>query len=176
MSVDGEADPGRAFTPAPGPHAPGPGRIFPVFAVPGEGERAVLRSQAWAEGAVDDEAVGLLRFTLKQSQVVRKDLDEFVGVHKPGEPRSKRKATWDAAADGGKGAPVAGSSGRWRSYVYADLVARDKCGLDLFWLRDESLEDSAKLPEPAVLAREIADDLRAALEQIEAVIDDLPQQ
>ena len=36
-----------------------------------------------------------------------------------------------------------------------------------------SLEDSASLPEPHVLAAEIADDLRAALEQIEDVLEDL---
>jgi len=31
----------------------------------------------------------------------------------------------------------------------------------------KSIEDSANLPEPHVLAEEIADDLRASLEQIE---------
>lgn len=40
-------------------------------------------------------------------------------------------------------------------------------------LRDESLEDSANLPAPEVIAEEIADDLRSALEQIEAVLGDL---
>jgi len=38
---------------------------------------------------------------------------------------------------------------------------------------DESIEDSANLPEPHVLAEEIADDLRASLEQIEDVLADL---
>jgi len=42
-------------------------------------------------------------------------------------------------------------------------------------LRDESLEDSANLPDPHILAEEIADDLRAALEQIEDVLGDLQQ-
>ena len=51
--------------------------------------------------------------------------------------------------------------------------ARDKASLDIFWLRDESLEDSANLPEPHILAAEIADDLRAALEQIEDILGDL---
>ena len=41
------------------------------------------------------------------------------------------------------------------------------------WLRDESLEDSANLPDPHILAAEIADDLRASLEQIEDVLADL---
>ena len=34
--------------------------------------------------------------------------------------------------------------------------------LDIFWLRDESLEDSDNLPDPDVLAQEIVDDLEAA--------------
>ena len=45
--------------------------------------------------------------------------------------------------------------------------------LDLFWLRDESLEDSANLPDPHILAQEIADDLRSALGQIEDILGDL---
>jgi len=54
---------------------------------------------------------------------------------------------------------------RWRAYDYEDLVNRDKASLDIFWLRDKSLEDSDNLPDPDVLAQEIVDDLEAALEQ-----------
>ena len=60
-------------------------------------------------------------------------------------------------------------------FTYDEIVARDKCSLDIFWLKDESLEDSANLPDPHVLAAEIADDLRSALEQIESVLADLQQ-
>lgn len=42
-----------------------------------------------------------------------------------------------------------------------------------FGLRDESLVDAANLPDPHVLAAEIADDLRANLEQIDDVPADL---
>jgi type I restriction enzyme M protein len=38
--------------------------------------------------------------------------------------------------------------------------------LDIFWLKDKSLEDSDDLPPPDVLAQEIADDLQAALELV----------
>lgn len=55
-------------------------------------------------------------------------------------------------------------------------MKRDKVNLDLFWLRDESLEDSEALPEPDVLAREIADDLQTALEQFSSVADELARQ
>jgi len=63
--------------------------------------------------------------------------------------------------------------GRWRAYEYGEIVQRDKCSLDIFWLKDESLEASEKLPEPDVIAWEIVEDLRAALEQFEAVAADL---
>lgn len=40
-------------------------------------------------------------------------------------------------------------------------------------LGSSSLEDSARLPDPHILAEEIADDVRSALEQIESVLGDL---
>ena len=45
--------------------------------------------------------------------------------------------------------------------------------LDIFWLRDESLEDSANLPDPDTLAAEIAEDLQAALDQFALIAQDL---
>ena len=59
--------------------------------------------------------------------------------------------------------------GRWRSFNYEELVKRDKVNLDIFWLKDESLEDSEDLPDPDVLTQEIVADLQTALEQFSAV-------
>ena len=101
-------------------------------------------------------------FTLKTKPLARADLDEFVACFKPGD-RHKRVATWSETTP----------EGRWRPYSYEEITSRDKVSMDLFWLRDESLEDSASLPEPHVLAQEIADDLRSALAQIEDVLGDL---
>ncbi len=42
------------------------------------------------------------------------------------------------------------------------MQERDKLSLDITWLRDESLEDTDNLPDPAILAAEIVEDLRAA--------------
>ena len=53
------------------------------------------------------------------------------------------------------------------------MIARDKVNLDIFWLRDESLEDTANLPDPDVLALEIVEDLQAALEQFSEIAEDL---
>ena len=63
--------------------------------------------------------------------------------------------------------------GRWRAYSYDELIARDKVNLDIFWLRDESLEDTANLPNPDVLATEIVEDLQAALEQFSEIAEDM---
>jgi type I restriction enzyme M protein len=101
-------------------------------------------------------------FTLKERPMTRQDLDEFVECFRPGD-RHTRAATWSPEKP----------DGRWRPYPYEEIIARDKVSLDLFWLRDESLEDAADLPDPHILAEEIADDLRAALEQIEDVLGDL---
>jgi type I restriction enzyme M protein len=101
-------------------------------------------------------------FTLKTNRLTRDDLAEFVTLYNPAD-RHQRKATWTEKKQ----------EGRWRAYAYDEIIARDKASLDIFWLRDESLEDSANLPEPHILAAEIADDLRASLEQIEDVLADL---
>jgi type I restriction enzyme M protein len=52
-------------------------------------------------------------------------------------------------------------------------VKRDKASLDTFWLKDESLEDSANLPAPDVLAAEIIEDLQAALDEFALIAEDL---
>jgi type I restriction enzyme M protein len=45
--------------------------------------------------------------------------------------------------------------------------------MDILWLRDGSLEDSVNLPDPNVLALEIAEELEAALQQFAAMAEDL---
>ena len=101
-------------------------------------------------------------FTLKTNPLARADLDEFVACFKP-ENQAQRVPTWTEA----------NSEGRWRAFSYEEVVARDKASLDIFWLKDKDLEDLDSLPEPDVLAEEIAEDLRTALEQFNALGEDL---
>ena len=54
-------------------------------------------------------------------------------------------------------------------------MQRDKANLDIFWLKDDSLEDSANLPAPEVLAKEISENLGSALEQFSAIYQDLAE-
>jgi type I restriction enzyme M protein len=65
-------------------------------------------------------------FTLKENPLKRSDLDEFVSCYKP-KNRHERK-----------------ESERFKSFTYEELLKRDKLNLDIFWLKDESLEDSVK--------------------------------
>jgi type I restriction enzyme M protein len=91
-------------------------------------------------------------FTLKQNQLRREHLQDFVDCYLPGKARSERV-----------------ESDRFRPFTYDDLVTRDKANLDLVWLKDDSLEDLDNLPAPEVIAREIVEDLTAALVEFEAV-------
>ena len=91
-------------------------------------------------------------FTLKQNPLTRAALDDFVTNCAPGRPRSERVETE-----------------RFHSFTYDELIARDKANLDITWLRDESLEDLDNLPAPEIIAREIVEDLTAALVEFEAV-------
>src|SRR5579859_5328793 len=104
-----------------------------------------------------------IHHTLKTNPLQRVNLDDFVARFHP-ENRFQRKPTWDADTN---------PEDRWRSFEYDELLKRDKVSLDVFWLRDEAQEDSASLPEPDVIAAEIAEGLRAALEQFEAIAADL---
>ncbi|RQO83319.1 class I SAM-dependent DNA methyltransferase [Acidovorax sp. FJL06] len=108
-------------------------------------------------------------FTLKTNPLTRADLDEFVTLYQA-DNRQQRQATWSPEVDAIKGSSP---DGRWRAYSYDELVARDKTSLDIFWLKDESLADSDNLPAPGVIARDIVEDLQAALAQFRLIAGDL---
>ena len=93
-------------------------------------------------------------FTLKANPLRRSDLDDFVMCFNS-EDRLSRQETE-----------------RFLRFSYDDLVKRDKVNLDIFWLRDESIEDMSNLPDPGVIAEEIVEDLQAALEQLEEIAAD----
>ena len=65
----------------------------------------------------------------------------------------KRKGTFHA---------VDNSEGRWRKFSYEEIIARDKTSLDITWLKDKSVADLDNLPDPDVLAEEIAKNLERA--------------
>ncbi|CAN5891747.1 class I SAM-dependent DNA methyltransferase [soil metagenome] len=105
-----------------------------------------------------------MHFTLKTKSLNRSDLDEFVSCY-PAENRHERTPTWSES----------NPEGRWRCFSYEEIAKRDKLNLDIFWIRDKSLEDSESLPEPDVLALEIAEDLQVAMEQFASIAAELKE-
>lgn len=96
-------------------------------------------------------------FTLKENTLKRSHLDDFVKSYNP-KNRHARKETE-----------------QFKSFTYDELIKRDKVNLDIFWLKDDALEDSANLPAPGIIATEIVEDLRAALAQFEEIEADLKE-
>lgn len=94
-------------------------------------------------------------FTLKENPLKREDLDDFLTCYNP-KNRHNRK-----------------ESERFKAFSYDELAKRDKANLDIFWLKDESLEESANLPAPDIISAEIVEDLEAALEQFREIESDL---
>lgn len=94
-------------------------------------------------------------FTLKTNPLRRTHLDDFVACYKPGDRQNRQE------------------SERFRRFTYDEIVARDKLNMDIFWLRDESLEDAENLPAPDVIAAEIVENLEAALEEFRGVAEEL---
>lgn len=96
-------------------------------------------------------------FTLKTNPLKLEDLQDFIKCYNP-DNRHERKET-----------------DRFRAFIYEELTQRDKASLDIFWLKEESLEDSDNLPDPVVLAREIVESLETALEQFRGIEDELAE-
>jgi type I restriction enzyme M protein len=90
-------------------------------------------------------------FTLKKNPLRFEDLQDFIKCYNP-ENRHERQETE-----------------RFRAFTYEELMKRDKVSLDIFWLKDESLEGTENLPDPDFLVAEITENLEAALEQFSSI-------
>ena len=93
-------------------------------------------------------------FTLRTNPLTRHYLDDFVACYQP-ENRHLRQ-----------------ESERFHCFSYDELIKRDKLSLDIFWLRDKSLEDANDLPSPDVLIASIIEDLQAAIEQLSTITEE----
>jgi type I restriction enzyme M protein len=94
-------------------------------------------------------------FTLKENTLKESDLDDFVKCYNS-DNRHGRKET-----------------DRFKCFDYEDILKRDKTNLDIFWLKDESLDDLDNLPEPDLIASELVDEIEVALEQLRGIQADL---
>ena len=96
-------------------------------------------------------------FTLKTRTLKLDDLKDFIHCYNP-ENRHQRIA-----------------NERFKFFSYEELLARDKASLDIFWLKDDSLDNLEDLPPPDVLQLEIIDHLEAALAAFRDVAVALPK-
>jgi type I restriction enzyme M protein len=86
-----------------------------------------------------------MHFTLKTNPLKFSDMADFIKCFNV-KNRHNRKETE-----------------RFKAFTYDELIQRDKASLDIFWLKDESLEDTENLPEPDIIAAEIVENLGSAL-------------
>lgn len=91
------------------------------------------------------------RFTLKERPMVRADLDNFVACYRSGRFYEREETE------------------RFRRFPLDTLIARDKLNLDLFWLKDDALDDPDLLPPPDEVAAEVVESLEAALASFRSV-------
>ena len=91
------------------------------------------------------------RFTLKERPMARADLDGFVACYRSGRRLEREE------------------SERFRVYPLEALLARDKVNLDIFWLKDDTLDDPDLLPPPDEVAAEVVESLETALERFRRV-------
>ena len=118
-------------------------------------DRKPASDKPWTEKVWTYDLRTNQHFTLKTNPLKLDDLQDFIKCYNP-DNRHRRKET-----------------DRFKSFTYDELMQRDKASLDIFWLKDESLEDSANLPDPDVLAADIAENLQAALEQFKGISEEL---
>ena len=96
-------------------------------------------------------------FTLKTRQLKFDDLQDFIDCYNPDNRHQRQE------------------SERFKYFTYKELMARDKASLDIFWLKDDSLDNLDDLPPPDVLQQEIIDHLEAALMAFRDVAVGLPR-
>jgi type I restriction enzyme M protein len=94
-------------------------------------------------------------FTLKENPLDNEHLLDFVSCYNSANRHDRHETE------------------RFKAFTYSELQKRDKLNLDIFWLKDELLEASANLPAPHLIAAEIVEDLALALEQFEALEEDV---
>lgn len=124
---------------------------------------------------LDEALAGLYDVEVKAlNQAVKRNIDrfpaDFMFQLTPEEARLLRSQT--VTLEGGRG-----QHRKYPPYAFTEhgaIMAASVLNSDR-WLRDESLEDSANLPNPDILAAEIIEDLQAALEELVAIQSELSQ-
>jgi type I restriction enzyme M protein len=125
-------------------------------------DRKPASEKPWTEKVWFYDLRTNMNFTLKTNPIRYEDLKEFIQCYNS-HNRFDRKPTWSED----------NPDGRWRCFTYEEILQRDKVNLDIFWIKDKSLEDAENLPEPDLLARDILENLDYARSQFEEIFKDL---
>jgi type I restriction enzyme M protein len=96
-------------------------------------------------------------FTLKTRTLKLDDLRDFIACYNADNRHTRNETE------------------RFKYFSYDELMTRDKASLDIFWLKDDSLENLDDLPPPDVLQQEIIEHLEAALAAFRDVASGLPK-
>jgi len=121
-------------------------------------DKKPAREEAWTSKVWFYDLRTNKHFTLKENTLQLDDLKDFIKCYNP-DNRAKRK-----------------ESERFKAYDYQEILKRDKVSLDIFWMKDESLEDLENLPDPDVIAEDIVKELESALEEFKGVIEELEEE
>lgn len=96
-----------------------------------------------------------IHFTLKTNQMKYNDLKDFIKCYNP-KNRFKRK-----------------ENERFIKFTYNEIISRDKTNLDIFWLKDDNLQDMKNLPEPDTLAKDIIKGLESTTNSFKKIYKEL---
>jgi type I restriction enzyme M protein len=118
-------------------------------------DKKPAREKPWTEKLWIYDLRTNKHFTLKTNPLQYAELQDFIECYDP-KNRFDRK-----------------ERERFRVFGYDELLQRDKVNLDIFWPKNESLEDSENLPAPDIIAKEIAENLESALDQFASIHEDL---
>jgi type I restriction enzyme M protein len=121
-------------------------------------DRKPAREQPWTERVWVYDLRTNQHFTLKQNPLDDGALEDFVRCYNPANRHDRQETE------------------RFHAFAYDELLQRDKVSLDVFWLKDESLEDVDSLPAPEALAVDIVENLQAALEQFQGILEELGEE
>ncbi len=121
-------------------------------------ERKPGREEPWTDTLWIYDLRTNKHFTLKERPLSLANLTDFIECY---HPRNRHERTETEC---------------FKPFRYDDLMKRDKVSLHIFWIKDESLEDTENLPEPDIIAGEIAENLQTVIEQFSLIYDDLKEE
>ncbi len=121
-------------------------------------ERKAGREDPWTDTLWIYDLRTNKHFTLKESPLSLDDLKDFIECYNPQNRHDREETEY------------------FKPFQYDDLMKRDKVSLDIFWIKDESLEDTENLPEPDIIAGEIAENLQTAIEQFREIYESLKEE